>query len=238
MIPADQIARLPWLFFATLTFASTSADGNRLEVPKPAIRSRMLFQWLRQASRLMQIRLEALLFVAREEQGELGGRYHFHVLLGVSRLHRLHGASPWANSRSLSYALENLWRKRCGPSGGIADVRQYAADLSGVAYVLKGLDNRSGFLQGANNYEVPRFRETGDVVFSGGMPAVELARHLISALSVARELALASSNRRDWKARDFKVGTRDRSTSGNRSGIASPARLAHPYAPEPGQGLI
>lgn len=238
MTITEHISASPWTFFVTLTFGTKSPDGNRLEVPGAAVRSRMLFQWLRQASKLFGISLYQFRFVAREEQGELGGRWHFHVLAHVPTGKASNLPGPWANRRSACYALENLWRNRCGKSGGIGDVRSYEAGHSTAAYITKGVDLGEKSLLGANTFENRRFVDDGDCVWVNGLPVVRLGRQLILAPSFVRDLAAKSRYRRHLSARELKKVSRDRSTTGTRSGSVFPSSLRHPYAPGPGQGLL
>jgi len=230
MVPPDKLSRIHWALFSTLTFAGQS-------VPRPQVRCRMLFQWLRQLAKLEGVPFELFVFLAREEQGEIGGRYHFHVLTGGPRSRGAHPGTLWANLKSHCFAAENIWRCGCGKSAGIAQVRMYQTHLSGVGYVLKGLDDEWSAIE-ANNYETARFRESGDIVRVAGQIAVKLDRQLIPARCLIRELVGSSMNRRRWKARERKSASRDRAVSGIRPGSVQPSRLAHPYAPGPGQGLI
>lgn len=230
MIPTDRLSRIHWTLFSTLTFVGQ-------EVPRPQVRCKMLFQWLRQCAKLEGIPFELFVFLAREEQGEIGGRYHFHCLTGGSRSSLAQAGTPWGNVKSLAYAFENVWRNSCGKSAGIAQVRAFDPSLSGVSYVLKGLSDEWSTIE-ANNFEVARFRDTGETVRVGGQIAARLDRQLIPARCLVRELVGSSSNRRRWKARVLKKEYRDRAESGNRQAQPSPSRLAHPYAPRPGEGLI
>lgn len=82
-----------------------------------------------------------LLWMAREERGELGGRYHYHILLG--------GLCPFSLNKSTCFALKGLWTSI---GGGFADVRLFDTSLPGVKYVMKGLNEWSPEL--ANAYEM------------------------------------------------------------------------------------
>lgn len=82
-----------------------------------------------------------LLWMAREERGEVGGRYHYHILLG--------GLSPSTLNKSTCFALKGLWTSI---GGGFADVRLFDTSLPGVKYVMKGLNEWSPAL--ANAYEM------------------------------------------------------------------------------------
>jgi len=143
-----------WQFFVTLTFASRDERGNLLAVPSYAERRKMLFAFLRECAkgqkrnkegiRIQSVPFPALLWLAREERGETGGRFHFHILLD--------GLPPSRVNKSEGYALKSIWRKL---GGGFADVRTYDKRADGVSYVLKGLDEWSRV--NANAYEMGKF---------------------------------------------------------------------------------
>ena len=113
---AFQLSDVPWAWFVTLTFR-----GRGGTVPAKGKRVKALFTWLRTIARHKRMHFGQLLWVVREEFGELNGRQHFHVLVGGFQ----HDAFDlWAG--------KNSWKL------GIAHVTRYASDLSGVAYLLKG----------------------------------------------------------------------------------------------------
>lgn len=147
----------PWQFFITLTYGH---DGIGGAVPPAPVRQKMLFAFLRQVglgrykdkktgARLHRVNWHSLLWLAREEQGEKGGRHHFHILLA--------GLPPDRHNVTEAHVQKTIWRE-CG--GGIADVRMYEAGLDAVSYVLKGLEQWSH--EGANAYELGKFRDKGD----------------------------------------------------------------------------
>ena len=120
----------------------------------------MLFQFLRSIAkgfkrdkktnaRIDGIRWDMLLWAAREEAGELNGRYHFHVLLSGLPLGRF--------NQTERFVLKAAWKKA---GGGHADVRVFDPALPGVAYVLKGLEQWSRSL--ANAYEMRKFEARYD----------------------------------------------------------------------------
>lgn len=144
-----------WQLFITLTYRSKDDSGNSVRVPKEEERRKMLFAFLRRValglkrSRKTGARIEvipfgALLWVAREEQGELNGRHHFHILLD--------GLPPSRINHTERFAIKAIWSDL---GGGHSDVRIFETRLSGVQYVLKGL---AGWREAnANSYELRKF---------------------------------------------------------------------------------
>lgn len=211
-----SLSLVRWDAFATLTFAS-NRENKPLAVPSYWVRRRILFQWLRKVERSFGVPGGLLLFAAREERGEKNGRFHWHVLVGG--LHHVAGRGlvPSPNPTADKFRLANLFRQ-CGKSAGIVDVRSYDARLSGVAYILKGLEDWS--YEGANAYELAKFDESRE------------GRELILAPEVFRHLALRSRNKRHQRARDGKIRSRDRSAPGVSSSVPTPARFPHHAAPD------
>jgi len=209
------LSRVPWDMFISPTYASSLANGNSLAVPTPPVRRCILFEFIRRINEAYNIPDGCLLYVAREEFGELNGRAHWHILLGG--LHHIagRGIRPSPNIKSDTYRLIALWKK-CGKSAGIVDSRAFDARLSGVDYIMKGLKYGDYSTDQANAYEMNKFCED------------EEGRQLILAPSVLRYLALRSRNRRHQKARDMKLHRRDRSARGI-SNYVKPDRLSHPY---------
>lgn len=141
----------PWQLFVTLTFDSKDKAGNFKRVPEFAGRRKMLFAYLREAckgikrdrqgSRIESVPFPALLWLAREERGEAGGRYHFHILLD--------GLPPTRVNVSECHAQKAIWKKL---GGGHVDCRLYDTRERGVQYVMKGLEQYSR--AHANAYEM------------------------------------------------------------------------------------
>jgi hypothetical protein len=136
-----------WTFFATLTFGGS--------VPAPALAFALQRRWLDVVARpLLHEIPESLLWLSREELGELNGRLHFHVLIGEIR-----DASRVNNKTCL--ALMDQWEqvtKRKLGNAGMARCRVFQPNMDGAGYVLKGLENVSDWtLRGANTYEIGKF---------------------------------------------------------------------------------
>ena len=81
-------------------------------------------------------------------------RNHFHALITV--------LPTSAVSEATCFSWMKIWE---GLQGGIARVRVYDSSLSGVEYVLKGVDE-AYFASGANWYELGKFGARCDVMLS------------------------------------------------------------------------
>jgi hypothetical protein len=143
-----------WEWFSTLTFDSRDASGNLQRVPRWDRQKVMLFSFLRESAhgikrdstgRLIEkVAWDKLVWCARGEAGEKGGRDHFHVLIAGFPFSRLNPAER--------FALESIWR---GLGGGHSQFRLFDPSLGGVKYVLKGLSDWSR--SSANAYEFGKF---------------------------------------------------------------------------------
>ena len=119
-----HLLRIDWQGFVTLTFgANWSARKTRNKVER-------VFAWLRRIVRhhTGSKSLQNVLFVASEELGELGDRYHVHMLIG---------GLPRKLTKTDCFAMAHLWKE--GFRGGFAKIRPYSPTLRGVDYVLKSL---------------------------------------------------------------------------------------------------
>lgn len=155
-----QISMQRWEYFLTLTYRSRDDSGNLLKVPDQKERSKLLLAFLRRAAegnkrdrktgnRLDTVPFSHFLWVAREERGEIGGRYHFHILLA--------GFPPSRINQVERFSLKSIWTSL---GGGHADCRAFDSRLSGAQYVLKGLEGWSQ--RNANSFEMRRFNEEED----------------------------------------------------------------------------
>src|ERR1017187_2158509 len=127
---AHTLARVEWQFFTTHTF------NNPL--PKPYVRGAMFWRWCQDVSAISKVPYKNLLIALRGEQGEIGGRPHFHSLLG--------GVAT-CNMMSLRSQMMRCWKIISGNADG--DFRLYNRSLAGADYVCKCL--------GANAYEINKF---------------------------------------------------------------------------------
>lgn len=194
------LRREVWQLFCTLTYESP--------VPGLIGRKKMLLAWLRKLAKLRGVEFESLLWVAREELGELNGRCHYHVLIS--------GLPPSKVTISGNFILMDTWEKL---GGGIARVYKYRPQLSGVDYVMKGLEDLGKGYRGAGAeaYEVGKFSAAEADL--GLIPARALWRKWRNALE---------PNRRHRKAREMRAHHRDRSTKGAEPKTWGPAQFPHP----------
>src|SRR5208283_4936822 len=88
---AYSLARIRWDVFGTLTFRS---------VPSPKRAFGRAWAHMHQAAEIVERPYSQLLIGLRAELGEMGGRFHFHYLLG----------GTWArNAITLAHQLEHRW---------------------------------------------------------------------------------------------------------------------------------
>jgi len=119
----DVLGRIRWQLFATLTFR----PGLESRV---AICKRLLFAWLRSSASFTG-GFKRLVWVVRAERGELGGRFHLHVLLaGLPIETKQRGCLSW------SFFCIAEWKRL---TGSRVTVQPFDPSLSGVQYVLKGM---------------------------------------------------------------------------------------------------
>ena len=127
---AYTLARIDWQFFTTHTFKNP--------LPRQDVRYAMFYRWLRDVSKVSKVPYGRLLMALRGERGEIGGRPHFHCLLG--------GVAT-CNIMTLRSQMMRSWKTVSGNAD--ADFRLYDRSLAGADYICKCL--------GANAYEVNKF---------------------------------------------------------------------------------
>lgn len=217
---ATAASRVTWEHFCSLTlkgkFLGETEDGAAAHA-----RRRILYAWFRKVEKAFGIPSGKLVFLAREESGEKTGRWHWHALL--SGLYHVpgRGVIPSPNPKSDAFRIMALW-EQCGSGAGMARVREYDAQLSGVSYVLKGLENLEFSYAGANAYELGKFAED-----------VEGRQLILAPQFVAKVDRLSRRNRRHRKARELKVVSRDRSAPGALPSVRKPATFKHDYDSTP-----
>lgn len=128
-----------WRVFATLTFKGA--------VPSETEAQRITYAHLYRSARVLSIPFRRLVWVLRQEHGEIGGRLHFHLLLG--------GVADGARRVTIGscFVLNHLWKQL--PRCGMAQHRLYQPELHGAEYIVKVLTERS--TEGANAYELSKF---------------------------------------------------------------------------------
>lgn len=98
----------------------------------------MFWRWCRDVSKFSGVPYKNLLIALRGEEGEIGGRPHFHALVG---------GLTTCNKFSIQSQMIRSWKTITGNAQG--DFRCYDRSLAGADYICKCL--------GANAYEVNKF---------------------------------------------------------------------------------
>jgi hypothetical protein len=142
------LARFRWDYFGTLTFRSA-------RVPL-SIQVYRFLRVVRALGGMSSVKFKNLRWALRLELGEIGGRPHFHFLLG--------GFPSFIVDTMTCAYMRGYWE---GLGGGMARVRLYSSDAfdSGVEYLLKSLGCSSQ--GGMNQYELRKFGR-GSVFHSSG----------------------------------------------------------------------
>jgi hypothetical protein len=127
------LSQVSWQLFCTFTFRQSKVSGR--------VRMTMLFSVLRALAGWHGVHFRKLLWVARLEAGELGGRVHLHSLVGGLPADTIH--------RGTCFSIMKQWEKI---GGGHARCRIVANELEDVRYVLKDVPDG-----GADSYEFRKF---------------------------------------------------------------------------------
>ena len=128
---AYTLARIDWQFFTTHTYKNP--------MPRLSVQYDIYYRWLYQVSKVSKVPYGRILMALRGENGERGGRHHFHSLLG--------GVAT-CNIMTLRSQMMRLWKITSGNADG--DFRIYDRSLAGAEYVCKALT-------GANEYELNKY---------------------------------------------------------------------------------
>lgn len=108
-------------------------------MPRLSVQYDMYYRWLYQVSKVCKVPYGRILMALRGENGERGGRHHFHSLLG--------GVAT-GNIMTLRSQMMRLWKITSGNAD--ADFRIYDRSLAGADYFCKALT-------GANEYELNKY---------------------------------------------------------------------------------
>lgn len=146
---AHTLARVDWDLFTTFTFTNP--------LPKPYVRGAMVWKWFRTVSEIGEVPYKNMLIALRREHGEIGGRPHFHGLIG--------GLTS-CNMASLKSQMIRAWKTIA--NNGHLDCRRYDRSLAGADYICKCL--------GANAYELSKFTIADETTLSESV--ISLARVL------------------------------------------------------------
>lgn len=121
---AYHLQKVPFGLYVTLTFGTnwtSSKTRNKVE---------RLYSWLRfiYGHHCSDRTLSDKEWLVAEELGEVGERYHVHLLIG---------SLPKRPTKTDCFAMAWLWKDQL--KGGYAKIRPYNPSLNGVGYVLKSL---------------------------------------------------------------------------------------------------
>ena len=170
---AYTLARVDWDFFTTHTFKDP--------LPRSYVRGAMFWRWCRDVSGFSGVPYKNLLIALRGELGEIGGRPHFHALVG---------GLATCNKMSLRSQMFRSWKIISGNADG--DFRLYDRSLAGADYVCKCL--------GANAYEINKFSIAEETTLSDSV--ISLIR-VLDAKSERRCDELKRKDRQVAKAAGF-----------------------------------
>lgn len=135
-----SLQRFEWQFFGSLTFRSAQLPER--------LRLKMWFSLMRETASWGHVSPNKLIWALRMEHGEVGGRLHFHFLLGA-----LPGQY---HVRERAFAMMGCWQAF---GGGIVRVRPYKPVGDATGYIMKCLG-----IEGANLYEGRKFSKTSESV--------------------------------------------------------------------------
>jgi hypothetical protein len=144
---------IEWQFFCTWTLKTLKE--------REAVLLKSYFAMMREQADNFGVHFKKTMWVLRKEKGEQTGRPHFHSLIA--------GFPASALGPATCFSFMKIWERR---GNGMARVRIYNSALTGVGYVLKGVDE--AFTNaGANWYELGKFGIGCDVMLS-----MSLIRHM------------------------------------------------------------
>lgn len=139
----ETLTRVNWDVFGHLTFKALK--------PRPVLYS-YVWRLVRHVSDVSGRPYRELLVALRYERGEMGGRPHFHVLVGGTK-------AP--NMTTLSFQLVDWWKKTTGSQQ--VRFRPYCPCGGAEDYLIK----ECGWnFAGANGYELGKFDRADDVTLS------------------------------------------------------------------------
>lgn len=150
-----------WKVFGTGTFS-----GQR--VPGANAQRKLVFAFLYRAAGIAGEPFGRLLWTTRREHGELGGRVHYHWLIG---------SDCWTPTVSQMFFLNVCWDSL--PGCGFARHHIFNAALNGVEYVTKCLSAEDHGSLGGDYYEGSKFsnRDT-EVTLSNSLARLVAGRRV------------------------------------------------------------
>lgn len=169
------LSRIEWQLFCSLTFV-------RENMPVSLCR-RCWFTFIRDVAEIQGVHFRRLLWLLRSEFGEIGGRYHYHALIGGLSHHGLNVheimrlKSAWEQVKPLvlrkdEYGSFRKLSKFCG----MARIRLFNPEMDALDYCMDGSMeggvSSGASVCGANQYETTKFGKTETVEFSQSVARV------------------------------------------------------------------
>lgn len=151
-----------WRVFGTGTFS-----GAR--VPTSLAQRKLMHAFLYRAAKTVRVPFRRLVWCYRHEHGELGGREHYHWLLG---------AEEWTPNTAECFVLNTLWDKL--PLCGFSRNYLFNQTLNGIEYVTKCLhDSSTSASVGGAFYESTKFSSgSSGVTLSNSLARVTCGRRV------------------------------------------------------------
>jgi len=129
-----------WKVFGTGTWSSARIPGELHQ-------RKALFAFMYATAKLARLPFRRLIWAARHELGEIGGREHYHWLIG---------ARDWQPSLSNMFQMNQLWNNF--PGGGFSRNHIFSPELNGIDYICKCLsDSAVAGSVGGDFYETGKF---------------------------------------------------------------------------------
>ena len=132
------MGKIEWQFFATLTF--------KIERLPERVRLSLFFALLREFCGEFDLKFRYLLWCLRQENGEVGGRRHFHFLLS--------GVREASVNLATCFWLMDKWEKL---GGGMARIHVFDSRLNAGSYILKRNGFRISPVDAGDAYESAKF---------------------------------------------------------------------------------
>jgi len=137
-----------WGLFGSGTFSRPVVPGLHLQ-------RKLVFAYLYQVAHFKQVPFKRLLWATRQEAGEIGGREHYHWLIGIP---------GWKPTTTERFQLMALWDGL--PKCGFARVYPFETGRNSVEYISKCLTSQEPGEDrvGASCYESRKFGHHGSAV--------------------------------------------------------------------------
>jgi len=153
MAHADAVALAKyrnWKVFGTGTWSSPV-------VPSALTQSKTLLGFFYQVAKLARVPFPRLVWAARHELGEVGGREHYHWLIG---------ADNWTPTPSDMFRLNSIWNGM--RKAGFSRNHIFNPELNGIGYFVKGVSSSASVGSvGGDFYESGKFgADASEVTFS------------------------------------------------------------------------